>query len=162
MVEHCKKDESCRLCDEIGGQMFNIFEKNEDGYQILQVIKECLPIIVSTCQTLRLIFSLIFIFITELSLQIYRTDPLSKQICEGCYINVSTLHKFKKSVQEIAEKQKKKLTTYLVSSHEELPLAVRLFLACGEEVVSTLLTVKFNIYLFHNGIYFLNCTLSNN
>lgn len=48
MDEQWKSEESCRLCEEIGGQMFNIFEKNEEGYQILQVIKDCLPIIVST------------------------------------------------------------------------------------------------------------------
>lgn len=69
-------------------------------------------------------------------MQIYRTDPLSKQICESCYSNINTLHKFKKSVQEIAEKQKEKLRAYLESSNEELPLPIRLFLACGDEVVS--------------------------
>lgn len=42
-----KMDESCRLCDENSDQMFSIFEKNEDGIQILQLIKECLPIVVS-------------------------------------------------------------------------------------------------------------------
>lgn len=47
MEESEKMEESCRLCDEISGQMFNIFEKNEEGNQILQVIKECLPLIVS-------------------------------------------------------------------------------------------------------------------
>lgn len=48
MEELEKIEETCRLCDEIGGQMFNIFHKNQEGIQILQVIKECLPIIVST------------------------------------------------------------------------------------------------------------------
>lgn len=47
MDEQWKNEDTCRLCDEIGGQMFNIFDKNEEGYQILHVIKECLPIIVS-------------------------------------------------------------------------------------------------------------------
>lgn len=47
MEEQEKLEETCRLCDEIGGQMFNIFEKNPEGQQILQVIKDCLPIIVS-------------------------------------------------------------------------------------------------------------------
>lgn len=47
MEDHEKMEESCRLCDESTGQMFNIFDKNPDGYQILQVIKECVPIIVS-------------------------------------------------------------------------------------------------------------------
>lgn len=42
-----KMDESCRLCDENSEQMFSIFEKNEDGIQILQLIKECVPIVVS-------------------------------------------------------------------------------------------------------------------
>lgn len=68
-------------------------------------------------------------------MQIYRTDPLSKQICESCHININTLYKFKKSVQEIAEKQKEKLRAYLDSSSEELPLPIRLFLACGDEMV---------------------------
>lgn len=48
MDEPERIEETCRLCDEIGGQMFNIFSKNPDGNQILQVIKECVPIIVST------------------------------------------------------------------------------------------------------------------
>lgn len=47
MVEYEKMEETCRLCDETSGQMFNIFDKNADGYQILQVIKECVPVIVS-------------------------------------------------------------------------------------------------------------------
>lgn len=47
MENQDKLEETCRLCDEIGGQMFNIFDKNPEGHQILQVIKECLPIIVS-------------------------------------------------------------------------------------------------------------------
>lgn len=48
MEETGKMEETCRLCDTIGGQMFNIFQKNQEGSQILQLIKDCLPIIVST------------------------------------------------------------------------------------------------------------------
>lgn len=54
MEEQEKIEGTCRLCDEIGGQMFNIFDKNPEGYQILQVIKECLPIIVSILVYLQL------------------------------------------------------------------------------------------------------------
>ena len=42
-----KMEEMCRLCDEVSEKMFSIFDKNEEGQQILQLIKECLPIIVS-------------------------------------------------------------------------------------------------------------------
>lgn len=68
-------------------------------------------------------------------MQIYRTDPLSKQICESCFTNINSLHKFKKTAQETAERQKEKLKACLDSANEELPLPIRLFLACGDEVV---------------------------
>lgn len=45
------------------------------------------------------------------------------------------MHKFKKTAQEVADKQKEKLRLYLDSSNEELPLPIRLFLACGDEMV---------------------------
>lgn len=41
-------EEKCRLCDEVGEKMLSIFDKNEEGHQFLQLIKECLPIIVSS------------------------------------------------------------------------------------------------------------------
>lgn len=70
-----------------------------------------------------------------MNLQIYRTDPLSKQICESCLIKINSLYKFKKTAQETAEKQKEKLKSCIVSTNEEVPLPIRLFLACGDEVV---------------------------
>lgn len=48
MEESEKLEDTCRLCDEISGQMFYIFDKNDEGNQIVQLIKECLPIIVSS------------------------------------------------------------------------------------------------------------------
>lgn len=38
--------EPCRLCDDISEKMFNIFEENPQGYQLIGLIKENLPIVV--------------------------------------------------------------------------------------------------------------------
>jgi len=79
--------EPCRLCDEIGEKMFNIFEDNPEGYQLIGLIKENLPIV------------------------LYKTDPLSKQVCEKCVLNlqiISSLKKRSRKTQEIyVEKLKK-------------------------------------------------------
>jgi hypothetical protein len=39
--------DACRLCDENREKMHSIFSKNEEGQQILHLIKECLPLVVS-------------------------------------------------------------------------------------------------------------------
>lgn len=41
--------EPCRLCDDVTEKMFNIFEDNPEGYQLIGLIKENLPIVVSYC-----------------------------------------------------------------------------------------------------------------
>ncbi|KAJ8954072.1 hypothetical protein NQ318_004377 [Aromia moschata] len=80
-----KMEQPCRLCDGSGEKMLSVFDKTEEGQQILHLIKECLPII------------------------IYRTDPLSKQICEKCFNNLELVSRFKKSSQYTAEKHKENL-----------------------------------------------------
>ncbi|XP_050501254.1 uncharacterized protein LOC126881193 isoform X2 [Diabrotica virgifera virgifera] len=104
MEESEKTEESCRLCDETAEKMLSIFDKNEEGIEILQVIKDCLPIV------------------------IYRTDPLSKQICESCSETLNSLSSFKKNCEEISQKQKEKLKEDPDNKYEE-------FLTCGEEKV---------------------------
>lgn len=39
--------DACRLCDQNSAKMYSIFSKNTEGQQILHLIKECLPLIVS-------------------------------------------------------------------------------------------------------------------
>lgn len=39
--------EPCRLCDNVADKMFNIFDDNPEGYQLIGLIKENLPIVVS-------------------------------------------------------------------------------------------------------------------
>lgn len=39
--------ETCRLCDELGEKMYNIFDESPEGYQLIGLIKENLPIVVS-------------------------------------------------------------------------------------------------------------------
>ncbi|CAH1155264.1 unnamed protein product [Phaedon cochleariae] len=104
MEEPDKSEEICRLCDDNSEKMFSIFDKNEEGIETLQLIKECLQII------------------------IYRTDPLSKQICESCLESLDTLSKFRRNAEEIAEKQRDKLR----SSDEANTRVVQLFLQCGD------------------------------
>ncbi|XP_018564119.1 uncharacterized protein LOC108905633 isoform X2 [Anoplophora glabripennis] len=100
-------EEKCRLCDEVGEKMFSIFDKNEEGHQFLQLIKECLPII------------------------IYRTDPLSKQICERCCMQLESVAKFKKISQDTAERHKEKLR----SNSGEESTDIRLFLGCDYDMM---------------------------
>lgn len=43
----------CRLCNcesDENGEMFSVFDKNEDGREIQQLILECLVLVVSTLQ----------------------------------------------------------------------------------------------------------------
>lgn len=40
-------DKLCRLCDKHNNKLYSIFEHSNDGHQIIQLIKECLPLIVS-------------------------------------------------------------------------------------------------------------------
>lgn len=40
---------NCRLCDQQTKKMYSIFDKNDTGQQILHLIKELLPIVVSKC-----------------------------------------------------------------------------------------------------------------
>ncbi|KAL3285272.1 hypothetical protein HHI36_019382 [Cryptolaemus montrouzieri] len=80
----------CRLCDcesDENGEMFSIFDKNEEGQEIIDLIQECLPLIV------------------------YKTDPLSKSICADCLENLDSLNKFKKRSLAVANKHKEKLRT---------------------------------------------------
>lgn len=100
-----KMDESCRLCDENCDKMYSIFDKNEEGLEMLRLIKECLPIIVSPVTYLLTGQS----FDNRFLFQIYRTDPLSKIICESCFNNVNALYTFKKIAEETADRQKEKL-----------------------------------------------------
>lgn len=37
----------CRICDRKASEMHSVFEKNDEGQQLIQLIKECLPLIVS-------------------------------------------------------------------------------------------------------------------
>ncbi|CAG9864756.1 unnamed protein product [Phyllotreta striolata] len=101
MEESEKLEEPCRLCDENAEKLVSIFDKNEEGVEILQVIKDCIPIV------------------------IYRTDPLSKNICESCLESLYSLSSFKKNCEEIAHKQKEKLGAVPNKKHQA-------FLACGE------------------------------
>ena len=65
-------------------------------------------------------------------MQIYRTDPLSKQICEKCFNNLDTVAKFKRTSLDTAEKHKEKLRT----NGDRENTDVRLFLGCDEDMVS--------------------------
>lgn len=50
MASEISSDENvCRLCDKNTSNLYSIFEQNSSGQQIIQLIKECLPLIVS-CQ----------------------------------------------------------------------------------------------------------------
>lgn len=40
-------DGVCRICDRNASEMHSVFEKNDEGQQLIQLIKECLPVIVS-------------------------------------------------------------------------------------------------------------------
>lgn len=42
---------NCRLCDQQTEKMYSIFDKNDTGQQILHLIMELLPIVVSSLYT---------------------------------------------------------------------------------------------------------------
>ncbi|KAJ8924959.1 hypothetical protein NQ315_001124 [Exocentrus adspersus] len=102
-----KLAEKCRLCDQVGEKMLSVFDKNEEGHQIMQIIKECLPII------------------------IYRTDPLSKHVCEKCLDQLESLAKFKKTSQDTAERHKEKLKT----NGDRENTDIQLFLGCDNDMM---------------------------
>lgn len=84
-MESSATENLCRLCDKKSGIMLSVFQKNSEGLQILNVIKDCLPLV------------------------IYRTDPLSKFICNECHNNLETLYNFKKGVLEVNNQHRKQL-----------------------------------------------------
>lgn len=47
VVAEPEEPEPCRLCDNVADKMFNIFDDNPEGYQLIGLIKENLPIVVS-------------------------------------------------------------------------------------------------------------------
>ncbi|EEZ99574.1 uncharacterized protein LOC103314829 [Tribolium castaneum] len=96
--------DACRLCDENKDKMYSIFCKNTQGLQILHLIKECLPLI------------------------IYRTDPLSKHVCEECFSKLETFYKFKKTSLDTADKHKK----HLQSTRDGGNKRVQLYLGCED------------------------------
>ncbi|CAH2008390.1 unnamed protein product [Acanthoscelides obtectus] len=106
MEDQEKMEDTCRLCDEVTDKMYSVFESTEEGFEVLQMIKECMPIV------------------------IYRTDPLSKQVCESCYNHLGALYTFKKAALETADRQKSKLkeTIELAGECKE----IELFLKCGD------------------------------
>lgn len=76
----------CRLCNcesDENSEMFSIFDKNEDGQEILTLIQK------------------------YLHLNVQKTDPYSKSVCADCLENLNTLIKFKTKCQEIDENRKK-------------------------------------------------------
>ncbi|XP_022920680.1 uncharacterized protein [Onthophagus taurus] len=77
--------ELCRICDRPSSEVRNIFSKNVDGKQILQLIRETLPTV------------------------IYRNDPLSKHICLSCLENVDKIHNFRKSCLKVVDNHKETL-----------------------------------------------------
>lgn len=81
-------DDVCRICDKPSTKLFGIFEKNADGKQIINLIRETLPIV------------------------IYRKDPLSKVICQKCLDSVKQIHAFRKSSLETVDQQIRRLSTY--------------------------------------------------
>ncbi|XP_044270521.1 uncharacterized protein LOC123015107 [Tribolium madens] len=100
--------DACRLCDENKDKMYSIFSKNKEGQQILHLIKECLPLI------------------------IYRTDPLSKHVCEDCFSKLETFYKFKKTSLDTANKHKK----HLQNTRDGNSKSVQLYLGCEETEVN--------------------------
>ncbi|ENN76040.1 hypothetical protein YQE_07413, partial [Dendroctonus ponderosae] len=79
--------EPCRLCDDVTEKMFNIFEDNPEGYQLIGLIKENLPIV------------------------LYKTDPLSKLVCDKCVLNLQLISSLKKRSRKTQDKYVEKLKT---------------------------------------------------
>ncbi|XP_066250506.1 uncharacterized protein [Euwallacea similis] len=103
-----KELEPCRLCDNVCEKMFNIFEDNPEGYQLIGLIKENLPIV------------------------LYKTDPLSKQVCEKCVLNLQIISSLKKSSRKTQEKYVQQLKTEGDTTDKN----VLLFLGCtGSKLV---------------------------
>lgn len=48
MSESQTLNDACRLCDENKEQMYSIFSKTRGGQQIIHLIQECLPLVVSS------------------------------------------------------------------------------------------------------------------
>lgn len=94
--------ETCRICDEISEKMFNIFDENPEGYQLIGLIKENLPIV------------------------LYKSDPLSKQVCERCVENLQIISSLKKRSKNTQEKYVEKLKNEVDTSDKN----VLLFLGC--------------------------------
>lgn len=42
-------------------------------------------------------------------MQVYRTDPLPKQVCESCLLNLKSLHSFHETALGTAKKQQERL-----------------------------------------------------
>ncbi|XP_050300768.1 uncharacterized protein LOC126739235 isoform X2 [Anthonomus grandis grandis] len=100
--------EACRLCDDVSEKMFNIFEDNPEGYQLIGLIKENLPIV------------------------LYKTDPLSKQVCEKCVLNLQIISSLKKRSRQTQEKYVDKLKSECDTNDKN----VLLFLGCtGSKLV---------------------------
>ncbi|KAF5296202.1 hypothetical protein FQA39_LY12656 [Lamprigera yunnana] len=99
------QDGVCRLCEETSPTMHSVFERNTEGQQILHLIKEYLRIL------------------------IYRTDPLSKVICEDCCTNIVNFSALKRISYETLERQKERL----IKCNSENNISVRLFLNALEQ-----------------------------
>lgn len=109
VVTNSAGDGVCRICDRNASEMHSVFEKNDEGQQLIQLIKECLPVIVS-----RLLFLFVYdIWLTYKNrrLQIYRTDPLSKEVCRDCLENLVNFYKFRKDSVNVASRQAQRLKT---------------------------------------------------
>ncbi|KAF2903459.1 hypothetical protein ILUMI_02721 [Ignelater luminosus] len=98
-------ENTCRLCDEGGPSMHSVFERIPEGQQVLQLIKDCLELL------------------------IYRTDPLPKQVCNSCYKNLIEFSNFKKTTLKTFERQKERLR----ENNSENNVSVRLYLNALEQ-----------------------------
>ncbi|KAK5640163.1 hypothetical protein RI129_010974 [Pyrocoelia pectoralis] len=98
-------ENACRLCEETSPIMHSVFERVPEGQQILQLIKDFLRIL------------------------IYRTDPLSKQICEDCYTNLANFSSLKRISYETLDRQKERL----LECGDENNISIQLFLNALEQ-----------------------------
>lgn len=65
----------CRICDRNASETHSVFEKNDEGQQLIQLIRECLPIVVS---------SVLFLAVWRLdNLKICRVDLQERSAVEG-------------------------------------------------------------------------------
>lgn len=79
-------------------------------------------------------------------MQVYRTDPLSKQICERCCIQLENVAKFKKNSQDTAERHKENLK----SNNDQENTDVQLFLGCDVDMVSIHYANATRLFLLFN------------